>query len=900
MSAPPPGKMTNALWQSSHRVEYPSVALSKVQSSLKAVLVECCQQELREAVVAAGRRYRNEADVLKYHQQIRTRFIATCMSSLQHFGFSFAAYFMDFFTAVYQYRQDPVVLQTTRVIEQQLGVTAGTFFGIVSDETTVASLANTRQTLERLHRHLARPQSQKQVRDAIMNQDFRALSIILQSAFILVSTVQGFGIGPDGAHRMLSSCRVHAGDAEVSRLVVEVEKAVGLATGFTNHMQLFAADVEGPVWDLPKALAFVQRLHALYSQLAVQESLKQVSEKYRDDPSCPHLMSERLTLVLNLEKDLLLEYGLEPNYRGILQRSLLFGKYPSSPQFMTEACRVCELQVPFVVLPCQQPAQAVAEDVHTVTVCEPQSSVAVVSHDEGASAGAEGQAIVVQGLKEEVDRLRLAEDAKDRQLAHLAARLAHQGEETAQVWSELLVRDREIDRLNDQIIDQGQSLSRMQAETSMKDRQIASLMARIADHSAEMAQAQGEVLATECFIADLTARIASQGHGVFVAPEARSWMSKIDTQEEAIEGAARNGYNMVKMKEELSQLRAGQLVRDAEIARLTEVSDRHAEETSQLRAVEQEREDEISKLESRLAAQWETIAMWRTEALDMDSEIAQLLAGQRERRTLAEHGRAYFGVEESHAVWKPLADGGRRGALRTWTPAWKQISSRFRSSAVDHSLIRVELVENSRLDTLCTNMLRLCETRHEVLGTIPEDWVSDPVKRQSLTLMDRHGIMEQGPGVVWAWHACPPSAVDNFVKMGFTGESQHAAPSYFASGYHCHLDAGHACRSAPSQPLDAEPSTDSCRCIVLVLVVAGFAYPLSYCPEDFHMSDASDPADCRHHGQPIRKPFDSHVVPLQRQPGGDYLIASQGLPQVHELIVDRDCQVLPFAICWFR
>lgn len=775
-------------------------------------------------------------------------FWAVCQTSLKAAGFENLSAFLG---AIIIHRHDPVVQRLAGAVEATLDCQPSCLFGIVKEPPNEISLQLAREIMDQVSRCWSTKDLKEAMLRAVFERRWRMFFPILHT----MSLAYGFGV--DGVFRMLGAVMAHGAEPEVAYWIREFERVTGLP----------ALD-----WSAERAGEYVDEFTGLYSTEAHKE------ERLRLDAAhvanSPEWIRSWTALQLKTEAPLLQEHGLDVSVRGLIVRLLnicIHQKEPRVGPFMSVLnFHVLQRQphphhhAAVVSAPAAAAARAAAEatavsgstaDGHefrareTALQCLAASAPAAREEEGGSST------LVCGDPSSKIAVLEHLVSAKDQQIACLSARLVVQGRDLKEVWSRAVTRDKEIAMLTARIAEKDALVSQLSAEVQSKDRWISALAGRVAEYSDELSHIQEEVLATKQLVADLASESA--------------WQAEAGCEQEGVQ-----------------------------------------------------EQYEIDSLHDRLLHHMQSASFWKAEALDMYSRNTQLEAELQESVSIRQSANQHFGVHEEHLEWSNCKDY-QRSDLQRGCYGWSQIDAQFRSTSAQYQLAAIELVQSKWLELGCQSQLLLRQQQPGGLGVLAaggacfdivgsshsqalpllrvdcpsfSEEVHSKEKAALLDLLVQHRVSVPGgrADLIWAWHSCDPSAVDEFARAGFANASV-AEPGIFGKGHYCHLEAKRACERAVGYP-----ATDDGRwCIVLVLVVLGGAVrPISWCERDFHMRDPADPADCKHYGQRLKKPGSAHIVPVQWR-GDEYLIA-EGPGEYHEIVVDQDAQVLPFAICWFR
>lgn len=407
-------------------------------------------------------------------------------------------------------------------------------------------------------------------------------------------------------------------------------------------------------------------------------------------------------------------------------------------------------------------------------------------------------------------------------------------------------KDRQIASLLAKFAEQAKDQKAVWSEVHIRDREISELSSQLAGKEAVVARLQAEVLAKGRSVSSLSHRIAEY------SDELRCVRDEVLTTQKLIADLGMNHAWLAKP------------------TTVQEVCRKHQEQS------------EAHFLQESLLEHMQSARAWRAEALEMYSCNAQLEAELQEIGSISHCARRCLGIEEEDLDWAGSSDH-RRSSVSRESYGWSQLHMQF-SSDSKYQLSSVELVQSRWVELACQSRLRGCTLSVDDVPSM------DATKQRALDLLARHHVFGGPSNLVWAWHACDPQAMDKIARNGFAGVPV-SDPGIFGNGHYMCLEAEYACKLATRHPANDERWS-----VLLVLVVLARLRPMSWCGDDFHQQDLSDPADCKYFGQRLQK-HGAHIVPVQQR-GGEYLIAD-GWAECHCIVLDDDVQVLPFAICRF-
>ena len=221
------------------------------------------------------------------------------------------------------------------------------------------------------------------------------------------------------------------------------------------------------------------------------------------------------------------------------------------------------------------------------------------------NAKLENEKIEAERIAKEKEAARLAEEARQRELARLEAeRIAKEKEEQARLEAERIAKEKEAARLAEEA--RQRELARLEAE-------------RIAKEKEEQARLEAE-------------RIAKEKEDARLAEEARqSELARLEAEriaKEKEEQARLEAERIAKEKEEQARLKAERIAKEKEAARL-------AEEREAARLAEEARQRELARLEAeRIAKEKEEQARLEAERIAKEKEAARL-AEEAHQRELA-------------------------------------------------------------------------------------------------------------------------------------------------------------------------------------------------------------------------------------------------------------------------
>jgi hypothetical protein len=270
-------------------------------------------------------------------------------------------------------------------------------------------------------------------------------------------------------------------------------------------------------------------------------------------------------------------------------------------------------------------------------------------------------------------------------------------------------------------------------------------------------------------------------------------------------------------------------------------------------------------------------------------------------------------------VWNHLGAGSgvdwagcgdvRIGEVQPDSAVWSSVKALF-SSPGGRSLARIELIENNDLDMMCTGALRNCNRRCASPPNTNSSSPWTPTKRALLDALEARYVTEalglplSHAHVAWLWYPCKANGVYSIAKSGLSNfASSGEDEGRFGFGRYLSMEALHACKLSRDIPGPHPGNSRGHWCVVLCLVVLGATRPILPCEEDFEdIVDHDFGAQCsvcKHQDQPVRAPFDSHVVPV-RLDVTEFVATSVETAEFHEVVVNQDSQILPIAIVWFK
>ena len=262
------------------------------------------------------------------------------------------------------------------------------------------------------------------------------------------------------------------------------------------------------------------------------------------------------------------------------------------------------------------------------------------------NAKLENEKIEAERIAKEKEAARLAEEARQRELARLEAeRIAKEKEEQARLEAERIAKEKEAARLAEEA--RQRELARLEAERIAKEKEEQARLeaeriakekeaARLAEEARqrELARLEAERIAKEKEEqARLEAeRIAKEKEDARLAEEARqSELARLEAEriaKEKEEQARLEAERIAKEKEEQARLKAERIAKEKEAARL-------AEEREAARLAEEARQRELARLEAeRIAKEKEEQARLEAERIAKEKEAARL-AEEAHQRELA-------------------------------------------------------------------------------------------------------------------------------------------------------------------------------------------------------------------------------------------------------------------------